>query len=58
ILEQSSSLYPSAPAFKVPRSDPSTGQVHDWLSISYRQFNEDVQYTARYYRNLLKSVGI
>ncbi|KAN0100713.1 hypothetical protein V8E55_000697 [Tylopilus felleus] len=58
ILDQSASLYPSAPAFKVPRSDPSTGQVHDWLSISYHQFKQDVEYTARYYRRLLKSVGI
>lgn len=58
ILEQSSSLYPSAPAFRVPRSDPTTGQVHDWLPISYRQFKEDVEYTARYYRRLLKSVRI
>ncbi|KAI9572866.1 acetyl-CoA synthetase-like protein [Boletus coccyginus] len=58
VLEQSSSLYPSAPAFRIPRSDPTTGQVHDWLSISYRQFKRDVEYTARYYRRLLKSVGL
>lgn len=58
ILEQSATLYPSAPAFRIPRSDPSTGQVHDWLSISYQQFKQDVEYTARYYRKLFKSVGI
>ncbi|KAG8219899.1 hypothetical protein J3R82DRAFT_894 [Butyriboletus roseoflavus] len=58
ILEQSSTLYPSAPAFMVPRSDPTTGQVHDWLSISYPQFKEDVEYTARYYRRMFKSAGI
>lgn len=58
ILEHSSTLYSSAPAFRIPRSDPTTGQVHDWLSISYQQFKEDVEYTARYYRRLLKSVGI
>ncbi|KAF8446057.1 hypothetical protein L210DRAFT_3725570 [Boletus edulis BED1] len=58
VLEQSSTLYPSAPAFRIPRSDPTTGQVHDWLSISYQQFKEDVEYTARYYRGLLTSVGI
>ncbi|KIK99040.1 hypothetical protein PAXRUDRAFT_823210 [Paxillus rubicundulus Ve08.2h10] len=56
VLEQSSSLYPSAPAFRVPRSNPcSTTQVHDWLSISYRQFKEDVEHTARYYRRVLAS---
>ena len=42
----------------IPRPDPTTGQVHDWLSISYRQFKDDVEYTARYYRRLLKSTGI
>lgn len=58
ILEQGSTLYPSAPAFMVPRSDPTTGQVHDWLSISYRQFKEDVEHTARYYRRMFRSAGI
>ena len=58
ILEQSSILYPCASAFRIPRSDPTTGQVHDWLSVSYRQFKDDVEYTARYYRRLLKSAGI
>ncbi|KAF9229405.1 acetyl-CoA synthetase-like protein [Gyrodon lividus] len=58
VLDRSSILYPFAPAFKVPRSNPSTPQVHDWLSISYRQFKEDVEYTARYYRKLLASDGI
>ncbi|KIJ68334.1 hypothetical protein HYDPIDRAFT_81995 [Hydnomerulius pinastri MD-312] len=58
VLEQSSALYPSAPAFRVPRSNPSTGQVHDWLSISYLQFKEDVESTAQYWRRVLKSDGI
>jgi acyl-CoA synthetase (AMP-forming)/AMP-acid ligase II len=56
VLEQSSLLYPSAPAFRVPRSNPSsTTQVYEWLSISYRQFKEDVEHTARYYRRVLAS---
>ena len=58
ILDQSATLHPSAPAFRVPRLDPTTSQVHEWLSISYHRFKEDVEYTARYYRRLLKSVGI
>ncbi|KAG9314458.1 hypothetical protein JVU11DRAFT_5255 [Chiua virens] len=58
VLEQSSSRYSSAPAFRVPRSDPSTGRVLEWLSISYRQFKHDVEHTARYYRRILVSAGI
>ncbi|KAF9240881.1 hypothetical protein BU15DRAFT_87455 [Melanogaster broomeanus] len=58
VLEQSAKLHSSAPAFRVPRSNPLTGQIHEWLSISYRQFKEDVEYTARYYRRLLGSEGI
>ncbi|KAI6044932.1 hypothetical protein EDC04DRAFT_2865441 [Pisolithus marmoratus] len=30
-------------------SDPLTGRVHDWLPISYRQFKEDVEVTARHW---------
>lgn len=58
ILEQSSTLYPSAPAFRIPRSDPSTSRVLEWLSVSYQQFQQDVEYTARHYRRLFKSADI
>ncbi|KAH7931106.1 acetyl-CoA synthetase-like protein [Leucogyrophana mollusca] len=58
VLSQSASLYSSAPVFRVPRSDPSTSQVQDWFSITYRQFKHDVELTARYWRRVLRGDGV
>lgn len=58
VLEQSAALYPSALAFRVPVSDPMTRRVHDWLPISYRQFKEDVEVTARYWCGVFRTQGI
>ncbi|KAG1833916.1 hypothetical protein EV424DRAFT_855731 [Suillus variegatus] len=58
VLEHSASSYPDAPVFRVPRSDLSTGQVHDWSSITYSQFKDDVEFTARYWRHILESDGV
>jgi acyl-CoA synthetase (AMP-forming)/AMP-acid ligase II len=58
VLQHGASSYPDALAFRVPQSDPSTDQVHDWSSISYRQFKDDVELIARYWRQMLKSDGV
>lgn len=58
VLEQSAALYPSAFAFRVPISDPLTGRVHDWLPISYQQFKEDVEVTARHWCGVFRAQGI
>lgn len=42
----------------MPRSDPLTGQVHDWSSITYSQFKHDVEFTARYWHHILESDGV
>ncbi|KAG6337325.1 hypothetical protein ID866_1750 [Astraeus odoratus] len=58
VLEQSAALVPSALAFRVPSSDPATEEIRDWLSISYRQFKEDVEFTARHWCSVFESNGI
>ncbi|KAI6162281.1 hypothetical protein EDD17DRAFT_1777070 [Pisolithus thermaeus] len=58
VLEQSTALYPSASAFRVPISDPLTGRVHDWQPISYRQFREDVELTASYWCSVFRAQSI
>ncbi|KAL4071030.1 hypothetical protein J3A83DRAFT_4530563 [Scleroderma citrinum] len=58
VLEQSAILYHSDVAFRIPRLDPTTGKVHNWSSISYQQFKEDVEFTARYWRTVLETHGI
>ncbi|KAG2072765.1 acetyl-CoA synthetase-like protein [Suillus decipiens] len=58
VLEHSASSCPDASVFRLPRSDPSTGQVHDWSSITYSQFKHDVEFTARYWHHILESDGV
>jgi acyl-CoA synthetase (AMP-forming)/AMP-acid ligase II len=58
VLEHSAASYPDAPVFRVPRSDLLTGQVHHWSSITYTQFKHDVEFTARYWRQVLESDGV
>jgi hypothetical protein len=58
VLETSASLFPSSSVFKTPRLDLQSGQVQDWHSITYRQFQSDVEVFARYWTRKLKSEGI
>lgn len=58
VLEQSATTFPSSVAFRLPRLDHSTGKVHDWSPISYQQFKEDVELTARYWYSILEARGI
>lgn len=53
VLQHSASSYPDASVFRVPRLDQD-----GWSSISYRQFKDDVEFTARYWRQALESDGI
>ncbi|KAJ8521428.1 hypothetical protein ONZ45_g1866 [Pleurotus djamor] len=55
VLESSASLYPSAPVFKVPQLDNSN-HVQEWASITYSQFQSDVELFARYWSRTLKGV--
>jgi hypothetical protein len=57
VLESSGSLYASSPAFKVPKLRPS-GQIQDWETITYNQFKDDVEASARYWERLLSLHGI
>lgn len=57
-LETAASKYASYPAFKVPDPDPSTGQVREWVSITYEQFKTDVELFAKYWAHVLKEQGL
>ncbi|KAL0951048.1 hypothetical protein HGRIS_007788 [Hohenbuehelia grisea] len=58
VLEQSAVRYASSPVFKVPRLDLSTKQVLSWESITYSQFQSDVERFARYWSRVLRQDGI
>jgi hypothetical protein len=58
ILESSASSHSSSPVFRIPRVDEATSEVQEWLSISYRQFLQDVERYARYWASLFSSEGI
>src|ERR1700721_2245223 len=58
VLEASASLHPSAPAFKVPQYDLETNQIHCWQSITYAQFLNDVERSARFWARVLNANGI
>lgn len=58
VLQTSASVYSSATAFRVPEVDGETGKLVQWRSISYRQFQDDVDLFARYWARTLRADGV
>lgn len=54
VVETSASLYPHSPVFKTPRLN-STGQVQNWESVTYRQFQADIECYAKHWACVLKN---
>lgn len=57
VLETSASVYPSASAFKLPQLDESNN-IAGWHSITYSQFQRDVERFARSWSHKLRSSGV
>lgn len=58
VLENSVSLYGSHSAFRVPRLDKETSKVQCWDSVTYEEFQRDVELFARHWARILKADGI
>ncbi|KAH9847385.1 acetyl-CoA synthetase-like protein [Lenzites betulinus] len=58
VLERGASLYSSSPAFKVPRMSTDNVTVDEWVPISYQQFLNDVEHSARYWTRTLSAHGV
>ncbi|KAI0652204.1 acetyl-CoA synthetase-like protein [Trametes meyenii] len=58
VLEHSASAFASSPAFKVPRLSADGEVVEEWVPISYRQFLEDVERSARYWYRALSARNV
>ncbi|KAJ7682309.1 hypothetical protein DFH06DRAFT_1075950 [Mycena polygramma] len=57
VLETSARRYPSAVAFKIPRSDASSVSPL-WRDITYQQFLVDVELTASHWSRIFRQDGI
>lgn len=53
VLYWSASLYPSYAAFKIPESRSESDELIQWRQITYRQFLDDVELSAKYWTRLL-----
>ena len=47
-----------AAAFKIPRLDAAADEVKGWNTITYNQFKEDVETTAKYWSCKLDHAGV
>jgi acyl-CoA synthetase (AMP-forming)/AMP-acid ligase II len=58
VLASSAIRYADLPAFRTPVLDQYSNSVLEWHSITYREFNLDVERFARYWRRRLRTAGI
>jgi len=58
VFQSSVSRFASAPLFRIPEVDPSTGNVLEWSTITYQQFQDDVELYARHWSRVLRCSGI
>lgn len=58
VLNASAALYPSCPAFKTPCLGSSSNTVEEWRSISYAQFQADVESSARHWTKTFRESAI
>ncbi|TFK76995.1 acetyl-CoA synthetase-like protein [Pluteus cervinus] len=56
VLDASVSRTPSAPVFKTPVVDSSSGSITQWNTVTYEQFSRDIQNSARYWASTLRAV--
>ncbi|KXN89924.1 hypothetical protein AN958_04928 [Leucoagaricus sp. SymC.cos] len=58
VLEASSSKYSQLPVFRTPVVNKETGKIESWLSISYRQLQQDVERFAKFWQSKLSRDGV
>ncbi len=59
ILERAACTYPTRPVFKLPKlSATNPEQVDEWESISYAQFQADVEAYATHWLRVLQADGL
>lgn len=58
VYQASTSRFSSSPLFRIPEVCTSTGNVLQWETITYQQFEHDVELYARHWSRVLRSNGI
>ncbi|KAI0645753.1 acetyl-CoA synthetase-like protein [Trametes meyenii] len=53
VLDNSASLFSSLPAFKIPRVESDGLHVKEWVTVTYREFFQDVEQFAKYWNRTL-----
>lgn len=49
VLQNSVTIHGSAPVFRLPAIAAETGAVSEWQTITYSQFQADVEHFAKYW---------
>ncbi|KZT07086.1 acetyl-CoA synthetase-like protein [Laetiporus sulphureus 93-53] len=58
VLAESAATYPTRPVFRIPIVDTQSRRVRDWNTITYSQFQSDVELYARYWSRALRADGL
>ncbi|KAJ2931928.1 hypothetical protein H1R20_g5158, partial [Candolleomyces eurysporus] len=58
VYQRSTSLHSASPLFRIPHVCPSSGRVEEWSTITYGQFERDVERYARHWARALRRKGI
>ncbi|RXW22056.1 hypothetical protein EST38_g3794 [Candolleomyces aberdarensis] len=58
VYQRSTSLHSASPLFRIPHVCPSSGRVEEWSTITYGQFERDVERYARHWGRALRRKGI
>lgn len=58
VLEQCATQYAQSPAFRIPEIDTSNNQIIQWQTVTFSQFNADVQHFAKYWTSRLSRDGV
>jgi len=57
VLNSSAVKYANAPVFRIPQLN-AAGHVEEWHTVTYEQFNSDVELFARHWKRVLSEDGL
>lgn len=58
VYKRSAARHADSVLFRLPQVCPSTGRVEEWSTVTYQQFEHDVELYARYWSRVLRTAGI
>ena len=58
VLERAAERFPDRPVFKLGQRSSTSDAIDVWIPITFREFQRDVELSARYWNRKLSSSGI